>query len=263
MTAKTLHKHCILTLGRAGDLANALPIAKHIHDTTGEPPLWIVHRLFLPILLGVSYVTPHPIVLEIDRVDIALQIAKEHAENVINATTWGKLYKGPRDKPYNFLSWSQTGFGKHFYDLDGWPLTFDRRDPDREQIVIDDHVKDARPVLLLNIGKAKSSPFKHHALFEDSIRRKWTKKFQIVDMRNVACSRIYDLLGLMERAAVMITADTATLHLATAVPSLKTICLTNDHPFLASEPRYKPLLKMTYSDAVSSLGSIHDALISI
>lgn len=256
-----MKRSCVILHGKSGDLANFLPIAKHLHDTEGEKPLWIVHRLYMSLLLGAKYVEIMPHVVDFHRVDIALRLAKTMATRVINATSHGKFYKGTRDQSYNFKAWADNGFGDHFHDLKGYGLVFDNRDPEREATLISQFITGDRPVLLLSLAKAKSSPFPHHALFEERIRRKWSKVFQIVDLQTVHCSRIYDLLGIMDRARVLITADTATLHLATAAPTLKTICLTNDHPFLASRPRYEPIYQTSYSQALANLERVHEALV--
>jgi ADP-heptose:LPS heptosyltransferase len=41
----------------------------------------------------------------------------------------------------------------------------------------------------------------------------WKKDFDLIDLGNIRCERIYDLLGLYDRAALVVTSDTATLHL--------------------------------------------------
>lgn len=257
----TLAKTAFCLLARNGDIINSLAMARYLHNLDGEKPLWFVHRQYLAVLKGASYVEPVPVVMDLHRVDLAIRMAKTKATRVINATSHGKFYKGSRDQSYNFKAWDDNGFGDHFHDLKGWPLQFDNRDPEREATLISQFITGDRPVLLLSLAKAKSSPFPHHALFEERIRRKWAKVFQIVDLQTVHCSRIYDLLGIMDRARVLITADTATLHLATAAPTLKTICLTNDHPFLASRPRYEPIYQTSYSQALANLERVHEAVV--
>jgi hypothetical protein len=256
-----MHKNAVVLIGRNGDLANAIPMAKHLHDTTGEKPLWFVHRMYLAILKGVTYVEPVPVVLDLHRVDLAVRMAKEKAATIINATSHGKFYKGARDASYNFKAWVDNGFGDGFHDLVKYPLVFDARDAERESILASQVITTDKPVMLISLARAKSSPFAHHALFEERIRRKWGKVFQIVDLQTVNAARIYDLLGLMDRARILITADTATLHLATAAPTLKTICLTNDNPFLASRPRYQPVYQTSYSQALSNLEQVHEAIV--
>lgn len=256
-----MNKTAVCLVAKYGDIANWLAIAQHIAEVEQEPPLWIVHRLYVPILLGVSYVVPVPVTYGITRTDLALRLAHTKAERVINATCHGKKYKGPRDRAYNFCAWSENGFGEHFCDTVGWPLVFDKRDAERETALCRQFIKDERPVMILNLACAKSSPFNHAALFEDKIRRKWAKRFQIINLCEVNCARIYDVLGLFDRAHVMITSDTAALHLATASPKLKVICLTNDNPFLASEPRYTPLFRVNYAQALTSVEKVHEAII--
>jgi hypothetical protein len=256
-----MNKTGIVLLAKNGDLLNFLPVAKHFHDTTGEKPLWFVHRMYLAVLLGCSYIQPVPLVVDIHRVDVALRMAREQAKKVINATSHGKFYKGSRDQSYNFKAWADNGFGDSFHDLKNFGLVFDNRDAERESILVSQAITTDKPVMLISLARAKSSPFAHHALFEERIRRKWGKVFQIVDLQTVHAARIYDLLGLMDRARILITADTASLHLATAAPTLKTICLTNDNPFLASRPRYQPVYQTSYSQALGNLERVHEAIV--
>lgn len=254
---------CICLPAKTGDIISFLPVANGIKDADGVPPFWIVHRLHLAILLGTSYVLPVPVTFAITRTDLALKLAHTKSERVINATCHGKAWKGRRDLSYNQLAWECNGFGEHFHDTVNFPLVLDKRSVVRESLLCLNYLTDERPVLLLHIGCGKSSPFRQHALFSDGIRRKWAKRFKIVDLCEVNAVRLYDCCALLEKAALLITTDSVFLHLATVAPKLRVICLVNDNPFLASEPRYAPLFKCRYAEALTNLPQIHEKIISI
>lgn len=257
-------KSVVLLLAKAGDICNWLACAKHISETDGEPPTWIVHQLFEPLLRGVSYVKAVTVRHDIRRVDIALKLAESmKPEKIWNSQSFGKYFKGPRDRPYNRLAWDLNGFGEHFHDLAGWPLVFDRRDAEREAALIARHTRPDKPTLLLCLRCAKNSPFSSHAIVGESIRRRWTKRFHIVDICGVRSPRFYDLVGLMEKSALLVTTDTAPLHLATTAPSMKVIALVNDKVFLGSECRYEPLLRLRYGEVLKRMADVHAAIASL
>lgn len=262
-TVRRMSSSVVVLVAKAGDVVSFLPVARHLFQTEGVAPLWIVHRLYLSILLSVSYVQAVPVTFAITRTDLALKLAHTKSERVINATCHGKAWKGRRDLSYNQLAWESNGFGEHFHDTVNWPLVLDKRSADRESLLCQNYFTDERPVLLLHIGCGKSSPFREHALFSDGIRRKWAKRFKIVDLCEVNAVRLYDCCALLEKAALLITTDSVFLHLATVAPKLRVICLVNDNPFLASEPRYQPLFKCRYADALANLPQIHEKIISI
>lgn len=262
-TVRRMSSSVVVLTAKTGDVINFIAVAKHLNDTEGSPPLWIVHRIYISVLLSVSYVIIVPVTFAITRTDLALKLAHTKSDRVINAVCHGKTYTGPRDRSYNFMAWECNGFGEHFHDTVNWPLVLDKRSADREAALCLNYLTDERPVLLLHIGCGKSSPFRQHALFSDGIRRKWAKRFKIVDLCEVNAVRLYDCCALLEKAALLITADSVFLHLATVAPKLRVICLVNDNPFLASEPRYQPLFKTRYADALTSLPQIHEKIVSI
>jgi hypothetical protein len=80
------------------------------------------------------------------------------------------------------------------------------------------HSRQGKPLLLVNFS-GHSSPF---AWVPEVMRavNQFQQQFNIVDIGRLKAQRIYDLLGLFDAAAGLITIDTATLHLAagSAVP---------------------------------------------
>ncbi len=107
------------------------------------------------------------------------------------------------------------------------PLTFDRRSPEREAEFIR-YLPEGPPIILL-ATTGFSSPFSHGKDLLDLLERTFPD-VRIVDMDAIRAERIYDLLALFERAACLITIDSAMLHLAQVTPQLPVIALIADHP---------------------------------
>lgn len=251
----------ILLLGRNGDILNILPVAKDLFDK-GEKPVFVVSRVYWPTLMGCSYLTPDPVHFSIHKLEHALEYAeaKYGKENVLNATAWGKKWHGRRDGSFNLLSWENVGYGNDFEDTKNFPLVFDKRDAERESFLLEQHVKDTRPLILTCLGCCKSSPFHHASTLNTILARKWGQSCKIVDLCAVKAARIYDLLGLFERASILVTGDTAALHLATATPQLSVVALLNDNQFLASKPRCNVAYATNYAQAMLNVTKIHEAI---
>lgn len=249
----------LVLLGKVGDCYNAAPIAKHLHDNS-KTPHWVVSINYVPVLRGFSYIEIDPVHFTPVQIDLALEYARNKYANVLNCQPYGKHFTGPKDCAYNEMSWRHVGYGEHFYDTKNFPLIFDRRDAERESFLVTQHVNGGRPLVLLSVGCGKSSPFPTHHAFSGAIKRKFGPHCEIVDLCLVKAARIYDWLGLFDKATLLITTDTAALHLATASPKMKVIALTNDNPFLATSPRCNVVFKTTYSKVTEKMPEIHEAV---
>lgn len=251
----------IVQLGKFGDIANLIPVAKHLHDR-GETPHWVVSINYMGILTGVDYVKIDPVHHHVTRIKEALQYASAKYAVVLNGQPYGKDYHGPKDDSYNVLAWKSVGFGEQFGNTEQFPLVFNHRSKERESVLAERHgcAEPGAPIVLLAIGCIRSSPFPSREIFAESIRRKHGHRCRIIDLCEVKATQIYDMLGLFERASLLITGDTYALHLATAVPQLPVIALVNDKPFLASTPRREVKLKLKYSEAIERMKDVHQAV---
>lgn len=253
-----MSKTAIILLHKTGDIVGFLPVARHIFLTTGEKPTWYVSLHYAQVFLATTYVQPVKVQFAMDRSDLAVILAKEAgATRIINGQTFGKWYKGPTNAAFNRLAWNVNGFGESFDDKIGFPLIFDRRDADREDRLCRRTLNGNKPVLLLSLACGRSSPFPPHHIVTESVQRKWSNRFQIVNLCSARASRIYDVIALLERASLLITSDSVFAHLATATPHLPVILLHNDQPFLATSPRCNCILKLPYSQWHSRIKEIH------
>ncbi len=249
----------IVCLGKAGDIISALPIARHF--AIGD---WIVHASYQHVLYGVSYVHPAPLHCSVSDVKSALKYAAEQGyEQVLMAQTYGKHWAGRRDISFNEGAWLNCGLtSDEFHDTDRFPLLFDRRDQAREQLLVNQHIRGKKPLLVLAVACGRSSPFGSHWIFSNAIRTKWGNIFEILNLCDVKAARIYDLLGILERARVIISGDSFPLHLAAACTT-PVIALVNDKPWCATTSRRACLLRMPYREVIPNMRRIHEAIASV
>jgi glycosyltransferase involved in cell wall biosynthesis len=249
------NKLCIVLLGRYGDIINILPVAKLISERHGKP-YFIVSRQFADVLDGVSYVNPVPVDLNFDAINDAIDFAHRNYDIVLNAQIYGKNFKSERSTPaFNVESWRQIGFGSRFSDFTLSPV-FDRRDRDQEQSICS-KLGD-KPLLLFKLTGGISSPFKHAQRMIQQLTARFSGRFSLVDLSRLRCDRIYHLLGVMDKAAALLTIDTSILHLATG-STVPVVVLTNSAPWLASLPRFF-CAKFSYTEAEKNPESVLEAL---
>lgn len=242
---KNMSDVCIVQLGRYGDIINMLPIALHIHNSYGKPALMVTEE-FAPLLDGVSYVTPYPVKLATDQLNEAIQIAEKNFKHVIVTQIWGKNYHQDHlCASYNRESWRKAGFENKFRDYT-WKPVFDKRDDAREQALLN-KATGGEPLARYIVVAAQSisSPFPHAAELLERLKREYGNQYQIVDITPLRSDRIYDVLKLLEMAEVVVTVDTAIIHLMAALPT-PAVCLVNPNPWLGSEPRCNYLGRLPY-----------------
>jgi hypothetical protein len=207
---------CVVELGRYGDIINLLPVLKIIAEQYGPPHL-MVSQQFADLLDGVSYVKPFPTTLKNEKLGAAISLAQQDFQIVINAQIWGEGWQQKKVTPsYNRESWNNAGFTHRFDDESLRPV-FDRRDPVREAALTAAlRGDDARPMMLVNVTKAISSPCPECGLVLAEIVKVWGGDYNVVDLSLHRAERVYDFLDALERAACIVSIDTVWLHLATA-----------------------------------------------
>lgn len=250
----------IVQLGRYGDIINILPVCKHLSETNGTPIRFVVSKQYRDILDGVGYVDP--VVFKGEWNDLRGALA-EHGNNpkVLISQVYSKT---PVEMPPNvadsfaFESWNKIGFGDQWDKL---PLLFDRRDMQREATLVKKY--GAEDMLLVNVS-GKSSPYLYGKQLLQFIRDRWSKSFKIVDLSEVKAERIYDLLGLYDAAKLLITTDTATLHLAYGA-KIPVVALITDLPTIwhGARPRGNVLLSMRYRESRDRFEEIHNAIFGL
>lgn len=269
---------CFVHLGKYGDLMIMLPAFKAVADELGKPPICIVSTDFASIFDGVSYVRPWPMKLHWWR---GVKAAREAALKAGFSPIVVKWWDEPGSKPpmqlgngktitlmihgqprkifaaewdsYQASQWRYAGFSME--QMMKLPLVFDRRNPDREQALRLRHFRSPKPKLLVNLSQSGTSPFKHSFRAFSLLH---SARCDIVNLANIRAERIYDLLGLYDYAAGLVTTDTATLHLA-AASSLPYIALLNNGG-AGSVPKGNCILSLRYSEFEGGIGFFIEAL---
>lgn len=248
----------VVLLGRFGDIINALPILKHINDSYTRPAL-VVSREFAQLLEGVSYVSADIVDLAYDQLLPAIRYAERAYNHVLVGQVHGKGWAQPRlTESYNMESWRQMGFLHRWDDLaGGLDTVFDRRNAAREEALAQKIEVPGKPMILYKLDECRSSPCAECPKLIEPIRERFGKEFNLVNLSDVKAERIFDLLGLMDRARLLITIDTSILHLA-AASSVPTVALVNPAPWLGTVPRCSCVLRATYAEAPDRLRQFLD-----
>lgn len=236
-----MNQRILIQFGRAGDVLNLLPIAYAAH-LRGERMAIMVFEEFKGILDGCSYVdeivVPGSMKGTVNEVDNAIAHAKTLTDNY--AVTL--LYNGPdgpvkqTEESFQKQAWAAAGEMKLWRDQP--PLVFDKRSPERESVLLAGLTK-KRKFILTALG-GTSSPFPYGGLVKELLRLKFKKQFDVIDISEFKCEKIYDLLALYDRAHCLVATDSAPLHLAYAVKNLPVCALVNDRPSLWHGSCWRP-----------------------
>lgn len=226
-----------VSLRRAGDIINLLPILQQRSKEWGRPVRLVVHREFAPLLEGASYVTP--VIWDGDWEDAMAAATQYHA---VNAQVFARGVR-PDVRTHNFarLAWTKCGARRWERHL---PLVFDRRNHDREASLAHAVFKTDKPKLLIKM-QGNSSPFPLATWLDGRIRTEFGERAEVVSLDSLRAERLYDLVGLMDRANCLVTVDTVTLWLSHASPC-PSVQLVNGTGFAASPPRGNCIKRLPY-----------------
>lgn len=253
----------LIQLGRYGDLLLLFPAFHLIYKSTGLKPVIIVSTEYADIFDGISYADPYPIkgnwYMDLPK---ARQIAEREFGGAIIPFWWGPGER-PNDVPQGPLvlqchghawgvdmkkwpdfgtsMWARAGFTRE--QMISEPLVIDRRNREREADLVKAHIHGDKPVVLYNFTGI-SSPFGY---VPEVLRAMapFQQDFNLIDLGRIRATRIYDLLGLYDRAVGLITIDTSTAHLAPG-SSVPTVWFTVDG-WSSSVPRGNVALHVKYS----------------
>lgn len=212
----------IVCLGRYGDIINALPVA-YAASQRGQKPYFVVAEEFKSILDGVSYVQPKVWRGRYDEVQQCLSWLKATHPGKVqvyqahNNPDIERLTRSYQMEPYRV--------NDNLDDFGTTPLVFDKRDLKRERELMLHFTQD-RPTILVG-AHGLSSPFPYSGQLKKRLVDTYGDKYLILDLDDVKAHRIYDILGLIDEAAVLVSIDTSFLHLARASDT-PVVALTND-----------------------------------
>ena len=232
-----------LQLGRNGDLLNLLPLLWKDAQAGPRPKLMLAAE-YAPLLEGVSYV--QPVLYPGPHYELAKAFALAQSLAAPGQPVLSLQVNGPADqvKTHTYQPADTAHVASSFqkepwrlagrlaeWDL-GYPLLFDRRNPEREAKLL----PNLKQPILVATG-AHTSPFPYRDLLLHLLRTQFRNR-PVVELPQA--ERLYDLLGLYERAWCLVAVDSAPLHLARACPDLPVIALTNDRPSLWNGSAWQP-----------------------
>lgn len=230
----------IMNLGSFGDVIHSLPIAKY--HSQREPINFVISDKYASVLEGVSYVEPVVCPVPYHDLPVCLEWAHKNLPRLINVFLWNH----PATSRTRFTSFCEEMFflGGCHPQFGHWFPDFDRRHKQREENWVN-QLDLSRPIIAYTIN-GDSHHFTHQAFFESSLVHRFGRRCSLVNTVQNMPPRIYDMLALFERAKVIITIDTATLHLAKAcqTPTIEIIAFLET--FRDSTPG--PYCKMRIKD---------------
>ena len=236
---------CYVQNCKTGDILSILPILYQRFKETGQKQALMVSKDFKDVLDGCSYIVPE--IWDSDWQDLigALASARKKYKDVVSLSTFGRGSVIPHNTPsFQLDQWNNAGCLDKFGQ---WPLVFDQRSPEREKRLVESTLPKAEPFILLG-DHSQSSPFEHMDDLYQLIKKHFTA-FTIIRLSEVKAEKIYDLLGLYDRAATLVTIETMHLHLS-AASEVPVISLVTDKPEFwhgsAWHPRFR--LHVRYSD---------------
>lgn len=248
----------LIELGRYGDVINILPPAWALAraNPSGKTRV-VVGSQYAGVLDGCSYI--EPVVFDGDFSMDYLR-ACEWAKNkfgghqLATQVYFGGSVHSKQTNSFVTDSWLKAGFSPMWWNE--LPTIFDNRNHVRESLLIREHQTKKRNVLVCFDGT--SSPFGDR---NSILRILQDTDFNVVDIGKIKADRIYDLLGLMDAAAGLITIDTSILHLAAAA-RCPYIALITDFPtaWHGSIPRGNCVLGVRYGEVSARLSEIAAAI---
>lgn len=241
---------CIVQLGRFGDCINVLPIAQHIAERYAKPH-WMISKEFASLLDGVSYVIPHVVDFQPQQLQKAIAIARQEYRLILSTQIYGSEHMEHfTTESYNKESWRVSGFLHKFNDFSMRPV-FDLRSVEREKSLISKLSYRSKPLILVNVTNSISSPFEYGQLLLTIVQQWYGKKYHVVDLGNLKFERVYDVLGLMDNAAALISIDTCFLHLACA-SDVPTLAIVNPSRWLGTIMRRSDNVEvMNYNEVMT------------
>lgn len=253
----------ILQLGRAGDILNVLPLARLLEER-GTRPTIVVAKAFADIVRATSYAD----VLEWPASELQPGAAFTWAKKEFDSLLFSQVYRPDcpqesvqRGRTYCECAYNNAGHGDAFRQGRADNILIDVRDAAREDALRRRVFQTARPKILFNTA-GHSSPFPFKRDVWTAIQRRVAGTFELIDLGSVRAEKFPDLLGLYDHAAMLVTSDTATLHLAGAcnLPYIAFIASRPDR-WHGSYTRGNCILRTRYDHALEALSLIDQLLV--
>lgn len=266
-----IERQCFIQLGRLGDVLNILPLVRHV-STLGPKPVLMVHQEFASVTEGLDYCDVDVITEgSWTELDNATEIAREKYSEVHVCQIHGTAQSARKTPSFAIDAWARAGYWGDF----GMHRLVLARSPERERRLLASlnisavspagamestewvELKPSPPFILV-ARNGTSSPF---AQADELLTLARSRCANVIDLSAIRAENFVDLLALYERADMLITTDTATLHLAEA-SSVPVIALIADSPtrWHGSPPKGNVILAVRYGEFNARRGEIDTAI---
>jgi hypothetical protein len=257
----------VLMLGRYGDVLNILPWLHHL-NAHGKRPVLMVAEQFADI-------APH--IKEYADVEVwhgdykhclaAEQHARRNYAEVQNASVYGDgLVYHRKAQDFCREAWLRAG-GRTALDLfnisNGGTIRLSGFDEAYHKQLLEDNGinPSSHTKLILLALNGHSSPIPEEQQWREQVNARLGKLGSVLEIGQLRLRSICDLVAFYRIADLLITSDSAPLHMAGAVPSLPYIALRNDgwgSEWYCGHTRGKCLRKVGYTQASQQRDSILD-----
>lgn len=228
---------CFIALGKTGDILSILPILHDEFTRTRVKPKLVVSRDYASVLQAVSYVEPIIHANRFDDLSGAIKLVKSLGMEAVPLQVFGQAFPIQKTTPsFQLDQWTRGGVVDHFHE---WPLVIDRRNHDKERALCKAIAGKRHFILLADYSE--SSPFWQKEDLAKLLVGRFGATHAIIRLSEVRAHNFQDLLGLYHQASLLVSIETAHLHLSRAV-STPVVALATDIPSRwhgsAWHPRY-------------------------
>ncbi len=250
-------KIAFVQLASSGDVISLLPCLKHFSDAGNQVDVYVEPK-FATVVDAVSYARAIPINRGVrDCMAVGKEIASQYDEVIVSQVVFNETRPKRSVSNFQTMQWERCGLLNKFHDL---PTVIDNRDWAGELDAIREWMPNSRPLLAYNLSGV-SSPYAHAAEQREWIKRTFGRSHCLIDLGALHLKSVMHLLPFLEAAEVLITVDTATVHLAHATMT-PTVVFLPENSFSRSEPRQHWVYACTHDESIGTAQQedIHDII---
>jgi hypothetical protein len=212
-------KRAFVQISKAGDIFSVIPILYAEYQRTGQIQNLVVSERFSPLLNGFSYINPAIFNGHWSDLKGAIKWAKSQFDEVLVLQTHGKDFPFQHKTPsFQIESYLRAGYVDRWDEL---PLVVDNRNKQREYALTSRIIGRKKKPFILIGDSSESSPFEFVAELIEMLEKGFPNH-RIVKLSEVKAEYVFDLLGLYDKADLLVTTETVHSHLSTAseVPTI-------------------------------------------
>lgn len=217
-------KQVLICLGKYGDVIGILALLHERFKCTGQIQNLMVAKKYAGLLDGCSYINAIIFDGDFSQLSDAYRLAKQQFDEVICLQVFGKDFPFQHtQKNFQQEQWHRAGMANM---VGRFPLVFDKRNKEREEKLLAELNLPEKFILVAD--KSESSPFPQ---IEDLLTGLKSLGLPVFMLSGIWVEKLYDLIAVYDKATVIVSTETAHLHL-TAASNTPVIALATDKPSL-------------------------------